>query len=428
MPGEAMDRAIHCVARRARAARGREARAPGGPRRSSSTCSRPSASRTRAARAASTSSARSCRSSRARSSRTRWRSRRWTTRRPSELLRDLEQHLRITPRVGDGGRQPRRRLRAAARLGGAHDGDGPARAGRARPEAPARAAPRAWAARRCADGHVASTQETAWALLALDDYRRAREGGARLRRAGLGRRTSSCSDAPFHGAASPLQREVTVPMAKLSLRAGSPLAFQVEGSGALFYEARLRYAKKELPHDGLDRGLLRAEAAARGDARRASRRAGDAAVAERDERARGATWCSSTSCVVTPTPREQVVLDDPLPAGLEPVRRLARDDGAVARRDGGRRGGGRRATTEQTDDDARAAGRGYGSAGSTARCTTTGCSPSSSTCPRACTTTATSRGRRRSGTFVVPPTRPSACTSRSVFGRNAAAELQVTAP
>ena len=34
------------------------------------------------------------------------------------------------------------------------------------------------------------------------------------------------------------------------------VAFQMDGSGALFYEARLRYARKEPPHDEIDRGFF----------------------------------------------------------------------------------------------------------------------------------------------------------------------------
>ena len=65
--------------------------------------------------------------------------------------------------------------------------------------------------------------------------------------------------------------------------------------------------------------------------------------------------------LVTPTPREQVVLDDPLAAGLEPVdSSLATTAQSLDVADSG--GEGDADDAAQTDDDARASGRGWAEA------------------------------------------------------------------
>jgi hypothetical protein len=164
-----------------------------------------------------------------------------------------------------------------------------------------------------------TTQETAWALLALDDYRRAQESAAPDFDAKV-----TVNDVPLF--VTPF-RERTVRAANTSLSAGklfethaagSVLGFQVAGKGTLFYEARLRYSKKELPTQDLDRGMfvrkivrsvrpegLRKALATLPDASSTSAEPSDLVLVD--------------LIVVTPDPREQVVIDDPLPAGLEAV-------------------------------------------------------------------------------------------------------------
>ena len=139
------------------------------------------------------------------------------------------------------------------------------------------------------------------------------------------------------------------------------LTFQLEGSGTLFYEARLRYARKDLPHDTIDRGLLRAQARAVGDAGRAARRARGAPCRRPRRRVRAGDLVLVDLVLVTPTPREQVVLDDPLAAGLEPVdASLATTAQSLDVADSG--GEGDADDAAQTDDDARASGRGWAEA------------------------------------------------------------------
>jgi len=162
-----------------------------------------------------------------------------------------------------------------------------------------------------------STQETAWALLALDDYRRAQEKAEPSfdARAFLG--NAEILTASFYGRSTASQTG-SVPAARIMASGGSTLAFELDGSGRLFYEARLRYAKKELPKESLDRGFfvkkvmrsVRPEQLATAvmtvpTVSASSFVGGDLVLAD--------------LVVVASSPREFVVIDDPLPAGLEPV-------------------------------------------------------------------------------------------------------------
>ncbi|HVR18849.1 MAG TPA: alpha-2-macroglobulin family protein, partial [Polyangiaceae bacterium] len=166
-------------------------------------------------------------------------------------------------------------------------------------------------------GAYRTTQENAFALLALDSYRRAREdklpsfvGTAALADRKLvelsaqGRSTRSAN--------------ASLPMSELLTRPNALLTFDKHGSGTLFYEARLRYAPVEPAKSAIDQGFfvtktlralppeelprLSASAPERGATRF---RAGDLVVAD--------------LLVVTPSAREYVVIDDPLPAGFEPI-------------------------------------------------------------------------------------------------------------
>jgi len=199
-----------------------------------------------------------------------------------------------------------------------------------------------------------TTQETAWSLIALDDYRRAQETKPPEFDARVFMADAEIFSADFHG------RSVRAKSASFSAdklfksgASGSTLAFQVDGSGKLFYEARLRYAKKELPREGLDRGffvrkLVRVVKPEKlGEALKTVPResvtevfAGDVVLVD--------------LFVVTPDPRENVVVDDPLPAGLEAVQNdLATSSRSLAMVDEPTATEG----DEDDEDDDRAAGR-----------------------------------------------------------------------
>ncbi len=161
-----------------------------------------------------------------------------------------------------------------------------------------------------------TTQETAYALLALDAYRRAQEakvailsakvwlGDKLIRSASLGK--SLRADRSF------------VELAKLPDTGGGSLVFQSEGQGTLFYEARLRYARRTLPTTPVDEGFivqkaLRAVSPASLEA--ALRVVPDAGVT----RFRAGDLVVADLVIATPSARDWVVVDDPLPAGLEGV-------------------------------------------------------------------------------------------------------------
>ncbi|HEX2733139.1 MAG TPA: Ig-like domain-containing protein [Polyangiaceae bacterium] len=165
-------------------------------------------------------------------------------------------------------------------------------------------------------GQWRSTQETAFALLALDRYRHDQEAvtpnfSAKVT---LG---SQVLGETRHQGRSLQQGLLTLPMAKLPA-AGSLLAFRKQGEGTLFYQALLRYAPNQLPSQALDHGFSVTQnlyPIARGEV--------PAAMAE--GYAPGQTTFSAGSTVLaqltvtTPIERDFVVIESPLPAGLEAI-------------------------------------------------------------------------------------------------------------
>lgn len=235
-----------------------------------------------------------------------------------ELVRDAENHLRVTPSGAT----------IAENLG---DRYAPLLDSEARttaivlrtlvtvdPQHPlaARLAKGLLAARR--GGAWRSTQENAWALVALDTYRKAQEAREPDFDASVFFGDQLLFRAPFHGR-STKSRSESFAASKIAGRGGEALAFQVDGKGRLFYEARLRYAKKELPDAPLDRGFF---------VRKLVRSVRPEALSDALRTLPQSTATSANASdlvlvdllVVTPDPREQVVIDDPLPAGLEPVQ------------------------------------------------------------------------------------------------------------
>jgi uncharacterized protein YfaS (alpha-2-macroglobulin family) len=162
-----------------------------------------------------------------------------------------------------------------------------------------------------------STHETAWSLLALDQYRRAQEPASPDFRARALLGGADVYSGSFEKG-SPLEVKRAVGPSALVNAPNASLAFLAEGEGTLFYEARLRYARRDLPARPLERGffiqktlravtpegLVDALAAGPGSGQTAFRK-GDLVLAD--------------VIVMTPSPRRFVAIDDPLPAGLEPV-------------------------------------------------------------------------------------------------------------
>lgn len=165
-----------------------------------------------------------------------------------------------------------------------------------------------------------TTQETAWSLIALDDYRRAQEAKPPAFDARVFLGDAEIYKAAFQGR-SVQSQSASYAASKLfaSGAGGGVLAFQVQGKGKLFYEARLRYAKRELPQSGLDRGFF---------VRKIVRRVKPEELSEALKTVPDASVAAVSAgdlvlvdlYVITTSPRENVVVDDPLPAGLEPIQ------------------------------------------------------------------------------------------------------------
>ncbi|MDI1430319.1 MG2 domain-containing protein [Polyangium sorediatum] len=166
-------------------------------------------------------------------------------------------------------------------------------------------------------GSWRNTQESAWSLVALDAYRKAQEKATPdfLAHVFLGQ--AEIATQAFRGR-DVNQARIAVPADRLTSAGGSVLAFDVEGSGRLFYEARLRYARKELPKAPLDRGFF---------VQKTLRPVTPAELAgllaappgKSVSTFPGGELVLGEIVVVTPSPRDYVVVDDPLPAGFEPV-------------------------------------------------------------------------------------------------------------
>jgi hypothetical protein len=263
-----------------------------------------------------------------------------------------------------------------------------------------------------------NTQETAWALLALDDYGKAQEKVEPDFTAHVFLGEAELYRAVFHGR-SLENPKTSVPTSGLIAGSGAALSFDVEGQGRLFYEARLRYATKALPPKGLDRGFfikktLRAVTAeGLEEALKIVPETGTSSF-------KGGDLVLADVLVVTPSPREIVVIDDPLPAGFEAVdAHLATTgarydvDSADARADGNDdddddvgRSSGRSSFVREIRDDRVLFFVDHLSAGMfryryLARATT-------------------------NGSFVVPPTKVEEMYTPEVFGRTGADLIKIT--
>lgn len=166
-------------------------------------------------------------------------------------------------------------------------------------------------------GHWRSTQETAWSLLALDAYRRAQEAEKPSFQARVFLGQALLTETSFQGYER-LAFQSSTPMNALRSAAGEILAFEKKGDGRLFYEARLRFARKKLPTQPIESGFF----VDKNSLVVTPESMSDALLSN----ARGlATHVNAGDLllvnltVVAPSDRDFVVLDDPLPAGLEPV-------------------------------------------------------------------------------------------------------------
>lgn len=159
-------------------------------------------------------------------------------------------------------------------------------------------------------GSWGSTQESAFALLGLDAYRRAQEktepefdalvflGGQLLgQKRFVGRSTQA--------------QDFSVKMRNLA--SDGNLVFQRKGAGTLFFEARLQYARTELPKEALESGFMVQKTMTP----LGGRVPGDAVPPRDANQASHGEMVLVELTVLTPSGRRFVVVEDPLPAGLE---------------------------------------------------------------------------------------------------------------
>jgi uncharacterized protein YfaS (alpha-2-macroglobulin family) len=171
--------------------------------------------------------------------------------------------------------------------------------------------------RQRVNGTWRTTQETSYALLALDAYRKAQERVVPdfQVQALLGQ--SVVLNADLHGR-SLSTREGRVDIAKLAGLSGAALTFEKRGSGTMFYQARLRYARRTLPTDTLDQGFF-VQKALRPVTPESLPQALASIADSSAARFLGGDLVLADLVIVTPSPRDFVVVDDPLPAGFEAV-------------------------------------------------------------------------------------------------------------
>ncbi len=168
-------------------------------------------------------------------------------------------------------------------------------------------------------GRWSTTQSSAWALVALAHFYRVREadppdftatldfGGERL----LAERFEGRPDR---------ERSAEIPMSRLFDGRGDQLVVERQGTaGRLYYSLSLHYARSDLPRDGIDRGFYLERHYEIVDMAALRSGAGAERPAESVARARAGDLVRVQLSIVVPQERSMVVVEDPLPAGLESI-------------------------------------------------------------------------------------------------------------
>lgn len=152
-----------------------------------------------------------------------------------------------------------------------------------------------------------STQEAAFALFALDKYRRSQEVEEPDFQALVFLQEKLLGKQRFLGRSTKAQ-SFSVEMSKLT--SGGALVFQQQGRGQLFFEARLKFARKELPTKGLESGFL---------VEKSYQPLESSTPLEAGVAVEHGELIAVEIKVLAPTQRRFVAIDDPLPAGLEAI-------------------------------------------------------------------------------------------------------------
>ncbi len=159
------------------------------------------------------------------------------------------------------------------------------------------------------NGQYATTQEAAFALMALHDYSRVREASPPSFTGGVELAGTRLFEAKFEGRSLDAQTGL-VDWAKLRTAATpAPLVFSVNGTGSLYYGARLTYVPTTLQTEATDQGLV----VQRWYEPLGQQGAGQVRAVSEGEPVRVRVRLATTRM------RHYVVLEDPLPSGLEAV-------------------------------------------------------------------------------------------------------------
>lgn len=164
------------------------------------------------------------------------------------------------------------------------------------------------------DGAWRNTQEDAWALLALADYRKLQESGQGALEVTTYLGGSEILTSKFPSGA--LREDKVLVSADTLVKRGPTLAFEARGGGHAYYSAQLKYATANLPTKARDEGLF---------VTKYVRGVAPTEVAEAlpilPKRTADAVTAGELVIVdllfESAEPRDHIVLDDPLPAGLE---------------------------------------------------------------------------------------------------------------
>jgi uncharacterized protein YfaS (alpha-2-macroglobulin family) len=176
------------------------------------------------------------------------------------------------------------------------------------------------------NGRWRNTQETVYSLLALRGYYRAREKEPPDFVAQVAMGQKIVLEKKFKGRSLEVQHH-EVPMSKL-LDFHGPLGFIKKGSGRLHYTARLRYARDTLPTTPWDEGFyvmrtyerVPQDGASSMDALRGDPAAPRKALAKKGvDKVKAGDLVRVTLRIIVPQQAHFVVVDDPLPAGLEAI-------------------------------------------------------------------------------------------------------------
>jgi uncharacterized protein YfaS (alpha-2-macroglobulin family) len=170
-------------------------------------------------------------------------------------------------------------------------------------------------------GAWASTQETVWSLMALDDYRRAQEAVAAKIDAEVFLGEASIFKATLTGIE---QQSVSVPAS--AIVPGASITIDRKGQGTLFWATELRWSTASMPTMPVDDGLFvdkRIRTVTPSELTEALKSVPKARAPDPkallETKVKVGEMVLIDLLVETVTARDQVVIDDPLPAGLEPI-------------------------------------------------------------------------------------------------------------